>query len=410
MQPPKRSIYYRGHRARSLSFWPLVWLIWACTSAAVVAAAAFYFVLPVQTTSREVYAGTIKPARNLVNVFLPAGAKLKRFEVEPGQAVRAGQTVATLDVSAMEERLLVVEENLHVLGYHLNCLQSFSKRPSDIDTPDVLDARLAVIETRCRNLHSAGEIDLATTTANMEFLETERELVEEYLRTLFATDDPEDAAEMQRALALILARNRLDQRITAMKQDLVRIRNENEAQRMNSVRLAVSQARAYAAERTRLSLLIAAPRLTIPRSATITRVRDVALSQFSVEPVPILEATPQSGTTYFTRFSAPMKHLERLSVGTKVSIRAHGLAKNKLALGGQIFAVTEGRDDTFFFEVKLDAESVQRLQNGTNGIALHGKSTASVVTVNQLPRPVVDQLTKTLFALLGNFEVFAVSG
>ncbi len=362
----------------------VLWLVWGLGLTCLLLAGSAVGLGKITLPSHRQFSGELRPDRDPVALQLPAGAYLSRILVERGEMIRAGQTLATLDVAAMEARLAELERSIAADRLLRACLLGEETRIAPRPARDSeLQALLRSAQVDCEARQEARAASEARIAAGRLILTERRDLLEDYLTVsaLGAADAPPDPKAVRRLLALAISRNLTDQSIAELngRADSDRIaarRNTLEEVRGLSGRIA-----AALRQRAVLTRLLEAPRLLAPESGRINRVRPVQAGLSLDDPVDILEIVPGDSRAFIARFPAPDGMAGALPVGTPVRIRLMGAWDSAPPFTGRIDGISGDRGRGAMVEVRLSDDSIRHLSDPEDGIALRGAGTASAIQV-----------------------------
>lgn len=132
------------------------------------------------------------------------------------------------------------------------------------------------------------------------------------------------------------------------------------------------------------------PRLTVPQSGHVSRIRPVPVgTRFDTEET-IIEIQGSEAEQFVADLRVPLAQVSILPVGTQVTVSLAGFTENGPILNGAIEywaqADTEAGIDYAVARIGLAKESQKLLANPRNGIALRGTSTASVIRAQLEPK------------------------
>ncbi|MGV6839452.1 MAG: hypothetical protein ACWA40_04580 [Planktomarina sp.] len=242
-------------------------------TAAIFAAAVFgvsYAFQGVSVPHGKLYFGSLSQGAQPISVVLPQGAILSETIVSEGQRVSKGQTLAALNVAAIEKALARDEQKLLTKRFEQLCLLSDTPPdqiaiPSGIPKDTVAHLRLA--KESC--LATKDQSQSADIVALRDVLYERRSLLQDQLRLLQA----EGQGRMEQAIKVLLAKSALDEDIARLKAQLNEqklLRKARIAEAINTTQIAIAKLETDIEKRR---LFLQTPRLVAPQSGMVTHVR-----------------------------------------------------------------------------------------------------------------------------------------
>ena len=389
--PDKRIKHiYTAVPRRRLGLRTLLWLVVGFSLSTILGGVWLLLILNGKMASHHSFVGQLSPDANPVVVTLPQGAILEDVHIEQNKTIQRGQTVATLDVKAMKRRIETLSaELLHddmlrqcILHTELPDTAYFTDLPEEAQD----HARLA--HQDCEAFLEAKNQILERLEVDQNSLTQERDLIIQYILVLSSglkTDlapqkRKEDARQM---LALGILRNKLERQIASLQFDSDKNTAEWQTLRLKRVRTLVKKIRSNADLRHRMEALLEHPRLQAPETGFVVQVRKVQRGTIMHEDVDLLVLRPEDGIGYQASFDVPHHKLEVVSTGDKVHLTMLGMLDGGPTLRGAITSMHSTGQAAVRATIKLDNESVARLDNPQIGVALRGLGTASIIRVQK---------------------------
>jgi multidrug efflux pump subunit AcrA (membrane-fusion protein) len=367
----------------------LLWILWAGGTLAMMAGAVFYLLAGNSVPSRNSYVGALRPEADPVTLSLPEGAVLNQILVERNETVTAGQTVITLDVDAMQRYVDELEEELMHDSILRDCLLSGQKPALSPPTRDTMRKEIAAALSLA-NRSCAADLDKttaieATRSDKLDVVSEEQALIERYIHIL--TQQANDTAPAQgkrdtvlQALSLALAQNRLNDQAIRIEAEARDALHATRQARLQKIRTLGEDIRFKKDMRRRLLDLLDTPRIQVPESGRVMRVRSLPKGAQAGEMTDILEIRPEKSLGYQASFTLEAALRDRIQVGQKVEIEMLGMAEDAPLLIGEVSQL-DMQQGSLQAQVRLSMDSVAALDDPRKGIALRGRDTASVIHV-----------------------------
>jgi multidrug efflux pump subunit AcrA (membrane-fusion protein) len=358
----------------------------------------------VMVPQTQSYVGTLRPNQSPIKLQLPAGVPLKALIVKPGETVRAGQTVAVLDQAAMRAKLSHIKRSIAVANVLRTCLLEISDKEGGTNTRKMThitsDTGLQSKDGELRVLIRAARADCTTLQREekQKKLRLERglEVLQERLTLLnkklamvlgvHVKDAKQGVHPVLRAHASVsvaLERNDLVQRLQTLSNELDALRVSQDRQRLARVKNLSEDVATKLSQQAVLQTFLENPRLTVPENGLVSRVRPVPAGTEFDRDETILEVHGAEAAKYVADLRVPLDQTSVLPVGTEVEVILAGFTDRGPELQGVIERWAEGDSETgvqyAIARIRLKDESQMLLSDPSNGIALRGTSTASVI-------------------------------
>ena len=397
----------------------LLWLGWGLGALAVLAGSAVLVAERLEVPTSRSFGGTLRPDRDPLAVHLPAGVPLQAVVVEPGEVVRAGQTLALYDRDAIAAELARLEREVVVAGLRRDCLLSAASgdaapapakvirdglaEDAGLDPETALQLRAALQDCRTR---------LAVRAAERDRLEAERArvaerhaLVERKLALVLSrprSADPRLTAEA--SVTLALERNQLAARLDTLAAEARALKLAHDRDRIDEVDTIAREVAAVMQAQARLAAALASPRLAAPGDGTVGRIRPIPAGQTMSRDEPLMDIRAPGAEAYVAEIAMTAAQASAIPPGTPVRLALLGFPTPRPVLTGTIEGFTSATSASgttrVTARITLSPESLRTLANPAEGIALRGARTASTITVSLTPKSLANILEKTTNAIL----------
>lgn len=383
---------------------PIVWFLWASLCLGCLGLGGVFLAGIISVPQTQSFMGTLTPNRTPTELRLPAGLPLKSILVEAGETVRAGQTVAILDQAAMRARLHHIERSIAVATHLRECLlvspgqNDESAGEDERRTPDYPDlqsndAELAVLlraaDAECKTNRQADANKQVRLERGLYLLQERLILVNQKLAMLLGakgtqpTKGVNPVVRAHASVSVALERNEMAQKIQALTDELDRMRVTQDQARLARVARLSEDVAQKLAQQAVLVAYLEHPRLTVPESGRISRVRPVpAGSEFDRDEV-LMEVHSLEAAQYVADLRVPVAQVSALPLGTDVIVSLAGFTESGPRLHGRIERWVEGDSETGTHyaqaRIALAQDSQDMLADPRNGIALRGATTASAI-------------------------------
>jgi len=416
MRTAHREPKYSPVARRRWSLTPILWAVGAVMLVWTGAFAAWHAVHLSSGAPDRSFAGSITPARERTTVALPAYAILDRVIVDDGDDISAGQTLATLNLSAMKTRLTQLSKSLDQAQESIACLlharhRARSDDRQEAETPNLFDdpvdptvAGPALKEhlEACRS--AMLEFSATQDVLNQErtALIAERDAVKDYISIGLWIDPNAAAATLRRHVALTMLRTEIDKELVRNAQRIAQARRAFDADLKRMLETQTGAVKTLSSEELHLKDHIASPRISAPSAGTIARVRPLATQSSSEEALEIIEVVPNGLDQFQAAFEVPLQVANEIERGQPVEMRTLGEYLMTPSLSGHVSEMHTASAGQILVTVTLDKQSIKVLADPDNGVALGGPDTASLVRVRLAPEPLVDQLVRSLANAVGS--------
>lgn len=414
----------RGRRAdtwgqRRLA--PLVWLLWACASGAVLGGSALILASSTQVPDSRRFPGLLRPVADPISVVLPANVPLEAVLVSEGAEVRVGQTLATLDKAALTEQLAEIATKIQERTALYQCLMDGTGldpegqpdvtvlEGSDADSAPALRLRSALadcaLERRSLAETRAGLADARRLLAARRDLLNQRIAlaldpadppapppVIETPPSIFLKVKPEAPPDTgppldptdnaQTVVALALARSVLEEQLLELRRAAEVQAHTAETAMLTRTRDLVRDVEHLSAEHARLSRHARVPRMTAAQAGTVTAVRSVKPGTVFPETAELIAIVPAPGAGVQVLVALPAAHAVLMDSGDPVLVHLPSQLNPGpplLARVGHSIALPPdlGGPGLVGREVELDTPTA--LDLAQSGLALRGRSTSATV-------------------------------
>lgn len=399
---------------------PWLWLMWSLVVLGAGGYGVVAFLQEHPITSYRSYTGELRPLQAPSILSLPPGAFVDQVLVARNDKVRRGQTLVTLDTTAMTDRLHQLEETLQQDRILQRCLladagafvpqkdpvtlqeevertapaSGQAKPEHDRQTggndgvPPDRSIHLTMTLQTCASHHTKATAVQTGLQQQLSVLEEEKALIDQYIR-LLTTPVPDsqpsdtDGKTARQALALALTRNQLEAQKVALKHKAQAALADLQEERIRQVQELEQRLQTADHMRRQLETYLAQPRLLAPDSGQVVRVRGFSQGVEVMEKTEIMEVRPAETQGYTVHFTVPPGHVNGLVRGARVRIQIYGMPGQRGLLQGEIGKMQLDTAGRLQAVVMLTPASVSKLDDPRNGIALRGPSTASVVYVRR---------------------------
>lgn len=368
----------------------VLWLIWG--GALTLGLGAVWVLLLMGSTlpSQRSYVGQLRPQSDPITVTLPQGAILDQIVATKDEEIRAGQTLATLNVPAMKRSVARLSTELLHDDLLKDCLLS-EELPdtaflSEVgkDTRDLL---VLAIQECDQFIQSKVTIE-QRLQKSLVALQEERRLISRYIRVLAESADHDPPAEKRqedarKALALALLRNKLDKQMTDHElqadEDAQSLRNR----RLERIRVLSEVITLKTELRHSIETVLDTPRIQAPKDGFIVHVRSIPHSEPLSRTTEFIEMRPEQGLGYQAYFDVSHDLLDGVKPGDRVRMRLLGDWKNAPTLMGEVRDLNASGGSAVRVDLVLDESSIADLDDPQNGIALRYTGTASEIHVQK---------------------------
>ncbi len=383
----------------------LIWLLLPlCALAALLSGVAF-LISAVQVPSYNQIQGELRPEADAVALSLPAQGVLDSILVRRGDTLQAGQTVALLDIAAMERQKARLERAVLNAVLLRDCLLSLPAEASvefqaqtsaQHHNETVSNSNLAetppgeypqLAEITCTTFRSTFDMRREELASKQAVIGKEATLVQSYLALLSARSaDKHHSDSKSRALqavALNLARNRLRGQILELETASAHLKQQVSQKTLEKIETTNAEIARHQDQIALLNRHISQPRILAPVAGKILRLRPSPKGVTLSEETEIADMRPTDQRGYEARFSAPAHLADAMAPGTQVSLQLLGSRFSAPNLNGKIGAVKNGGNGKITVQVHLHEASIAWLDSPQTGVALRGRFTATQVHVQK---------------------------
>jgi multidrug efflux pump subunit AcrA (membrane-fusion protein) len=369
----------------------LFWIGFAASIVAGLVGLSMLALVRADIPSFQTYNGALRPDADPIVLSLPTSGILDQILVQRNDTVKAGQTIATLDVPAMQLRLDQVEAQLLHDSVLRDCLLNAPPAPNvpETDTGLVGEQQVAfdLAIQECKALLSAEEVSLATLHTQRDYLLRESKLLDDYLQLLTRNRDTvsreAQKGQVMRAVALELTRNRVSSRISTLDHDIWQAKQDARLARIDRVRQLSDDIYQKREMRGRLVALLDAPRLIAPESGQILRTRPTPPDAMAAAETEVIEMRSSDQRGYRAHFRVPDHLIHSVQPGLGVELQMVGLRDSAPPLSGSVSHMEADANGVMIAQIKLSPDSIALLDDPQTGIALRGRQTASVIRIRR---------------------------
>lgn len=303
---------------------PFLWLVWAFAIIIVAGGGVFNWIAKAEFSPSSAYTGAVQVAATPLQVKLPISATIESILVEPTDHVLAGETLVTYDVANLLRRKDAVSEQILARSQLLDCLSRSEKLGADAASLPKNDQRLPnpdLMECSQNREEMAARLD--RFDQELLILKGKKQLLDGYLSEInFGTGAGNGS--MQRALALSMARNRLEERVLKIARERQLIESESERARIRDVRRVMNDIENLIETKDRLEVLVSEPRILAPQSGNITRVRQTRSDAEFPANETLIEMVGEEAPRFVAWFLFPLDAGPQINIGASVGIQLLG--------------------------------------------------------------------------------------
>ncbi len=357
-----------------------IWLVITVSVMFVTGAGLVLVLFQLSYPTHKTYLGTLRPSQEPLSIQLPAYASLDQILVDFGDAVVSGQVVATLNVEVMEALTQTYAQKILAQTRLLYCL---SEKTIPSETNDLDGDTAAQIDAKCRLLLEEHAIKLQILTDQRQILLEEGKILTHFIGLFTLNDRAADTVQAERALALSLARNRISTKVLDIERQIatailtrnqaIHSETEQVSESILQLTYGISQLRSH----------IRRPRIHVLRNGTINRIRSVDTAVNLNYGVEIIEVIPEKSAIYVADFNVPIADAQKIPLGSKIEIHLLGSVRFPTPYHGTVSNLSDADGDKINLFIKLEEESILRLADPVNGIALYGRNTVSAIRISQ---------------------------
>lgn len=399
MRVQRVEITYNGVPSERFRTRPFIWLIWAVATFTMLLCASVWFALGSDVERQAVYTGTLRLKGERRDISLPAGAILKRVEVQENQSLRKGQTVLTLDVEAMRRLRSELLEKQSANGFFLNCLGSYREPPEHLET-DTQTALFTKAAAECDRLHDGSKNEIALLKKQAASLLHERHILDRYIAFLVSTKKEPSEEIAEKALKLSLASKRLNQKSLELAQTIESRERNARALISWALKQALEKSGALENQITSLDKHIKAPRVEAPDEAQVTRVRKYRENSARFLPTSIVEVMRAQSAVIIAEFTVPQEHEDTLTIGTEVVLQLLGLEVETEFVKGTVKSISPERSGALNFLVSLKLNDQKKLRESDLYLSLISSESAVEVKIRKSTEPLKKSLQEIAMRVL----------
>lgn len=389
----------------------LLWVIVACGCVWSVVSAAILFLGGVSDASRHKFVGSLSPIAAPVSVSIPKGTYLKEILVARNEAVYAGQTVALLDVAAMNAHVQHLETQLQRDSALRDCLLRLKSKGSDFGSSAITKNGELKKNSSCAAETEALQAAERAQEEALRLLQADQALLEQLSQVLQHAPEGESKPQLpgesvRQILSVQFARNRLVERKLKLEsqnriaqQDIRRDLEKRLADLTKTLRM-------NADTRRTLRSLVEEPRLLAPESGQVVRLRRFPIGHMAVEDTEFLEIRPSDSQGYAAKFVVAEAYREFVRQGQSVTMKLVGMSSRAPTLHGEISHFETTDVGLVHAHISLRPESVVALDDPSNGIALRGDSTSAVIQIEFASHNALQTVKVELTELLNGLGIF----
>lgn len=412
----------------------LIWAVWAVLSVLAIVTGFYTLADKIVVPSSHQYAGTLTPDQDPTVISLPHDLPLDSILVEPGEQVKAGQTVALLDTAAMAARLEQTGREIIVASILRECLLGTEFDAADPEMPIGLspDATLsqdfpfteydsetgilmrAALED-CKTTQEADILQQTRLQQALKLMQSQIGLIDQKLAMVLGIPKKANQKTTQRtnidpvvrahaSVSIALEKNQIVGRFQTLQTELQALKIDQNRNRLDRIRQLSEAVAAKLTLQAMLTHYLAAPRLLAPENGTVNRIRPIMVGKSYAGDESFIELRGENAELFRARMRIPFADHANLRPGTRVTIRLAGFRENGPNLEGQVAGLLQGQnvqgERYIMAEIELSQESQALLADPARGVALRGQTTASSIHV--------ETPGKTLKAFLQEATVFAL--
>jgi multidrug efflux pump subunit AcrA (membrane-fusion protein) len=356
------------------------------------------------------------PTQQSAYVQLPAGLPLARIIVAPGDKVRAGQTLAILDITAMHSKLMQVKRDIIAAGVLRDCLLNtdVNLRPQNnvFDSPandppagpelaEQEDAETHVLVLTaiadCKTQSQAERVQLQRVSRALAVLTSRFTLLEQKLSMILSVNGgPQQrktvhpVARAHASVSIALEKNLVLEKIQTIKSEYEALKVDHSRRRLDRISNLSDIVAKNLMHQAVLAHYLKTPRLQAPEDATVSRIRPIlAGTEYTIDEN-LLELRPTGAEQYHAELRIPADQSHNFRPGGVVEVTLAGFTDQGPILLGEIARLVRGdssaHGESVTAVIALSEESQKILADPANGIALRGQSTASVIKAHMPPK------------------------
>lgn len=390
MPDRRKTLTYKAVPRRRPGLRPILWMTIGFSVLALIGSGWSMLLLSGRMSSHHSFVGRLSPAFDLATVALPEGAILKTVHVPTNTEVRKGQTVATLDIEAMERHVKMLSAELLHDDMLRQCLllEDLPEAAFFVDLPDYAQDQARLARQACQGILAEKQLIRTRLTEEQSLVQEEQNLIKQYQTRLSQglqrpLPPEQREADSKQALALALLHNKLDQQLAQIQFAADQDEAVWENKRLERVKTLMDAIRLKTELRHHMRALLRQPRLQAPETGTVVQVRNITSTAPMKTDVDLIVVRPQAGLGYRASFEIPEPLLEVVKMGHKVQMKMLGLSTSSPLLRGKVSRLQRTNHATVRAHITLDRDSIAHLDDPDLGLALRGFDTASIIQVQK---------------------------
>lgn len=417
----------------------VIWAVWAVLSVLAIAAGGYTLADKIKVPSSHQYAGTLTPDQDPTVIALPHDLPLDSILVEPGEQVKAGQTVALLDTAAMAARLKQIGREILVASILRECLLGTEFDPLEQEMPfgfvaesaPSQDSPFAEYDSEtgilmraaledCRTSQEADILQQTRLQQALNLMQSQIGLVDQKLAMVLGVSkksthktrvDP--VVRAHASVSIALEKNQIVGRFQTLQTELQALTIDQNRNRLDRIQQLSEDVATKLTLQAMLTHYLAAPRLLAPENGIVNRIRPIMVGKSYVGDESFIEVRGENAELFRAQMRIPYSDHANLRPGTKVMIRLAGFRENGPNLEGQVSGLLQGQnvlgERHILAEIELSPESQAVLADPARGVALRGQTTASTIQVETPGKTLKAFLQETAVIALDRFRPEAVS-
>lgn len=353
------------------------------------------------------YPGELRNTESVVPIVLPAGFILDEIIVSEGAQVRAGQTLAVVDVGALSSRLPTLQAQEAGAKVLSACLLADSPPNSDLESevPEVTRVAIELSLRECREMKNAFRRKSEVFRARLSSLKDRKQLLDHRSRLLALSGENGDLGALKGRIEQALAANMLDAEIVSVSSEWAAAQSKFEAMKLHLVKEANIKRRSLQEERQRLRDALDEPRILAEDSGTVRRLRHLRSGFVAQHEVEIGQIQSAGKDEFQLRFTVPFDAADEIHPGQTVKIKLLGWVGDAPMLEGEVLRFKlpspEALTDQLTVEARLSQQSRAALDSAAGQIAIDSAGTASKVTVTHGDQALLESIVRIASANVG---------
>ena len=379
---------YRALPRRRLRIRSLLWIVIGFSLITVIGSVWFLILTNTQISSQSTFIGEVRPATDPISLYLPRGSVLKSVEVELGDHIKRGQTIAMLDVDAMGHAYSELQAQLLHDALLRDCILN-ENSGSAVEVSDLskrMQTLAQIADEECKAFHNQKLRTIDKNQKEKTLKQEERQLVQRFIEKWSPSlqtklNSEERGKRLDQALVLAFLRSVLDQEIASITRNLEEKQAKWQTEKLLRIKALDEKIQANSYHRRQLKALIEHPRLHAPATGRIIQARRLRPETPAANDIELIAIRAEASNGYHAIFKVPVAQLAQVTVGQHVNVKMLGHQQGAYPLSGAITALESENDASVRAIIQLDAESVAQLDSLRSGIALKGMRIASAIRV-----------------------------